>query len=115
MDFKESDAEFYKSMNWLLENDVVDLEMSFVYSSMVNGKVSDLTLSSIVSVALQLAEQELVPGGESQMVTEANKAEFIDLMCQKKAIRGVEKPLEILLTSFNQVLLTENKEIFQNF
>lgn len=89
MDFKESDAEFYKSMNWLLENDVVDLEMSFVYSSMVNGK---------------LAEQELVPGGESQMVTEANKAEFIDLMCQKKAIRGVEKPLEILLTSFNQIL-----------
>ncbi|KAF1761411.1 hypothetical protein GCK72_009667 [Caenorhabditis remanei] len=92
MDYKQSDAEFYKSMNWLLENDVDGLEMSFVYSSMVNGKLTEL---------------ELLSGGESRNVTNSNKTEFIELMCQKKAIRGIEKPLNILLEAFNQILTVD--------
>ncbi|ULU01626.1 hypothetical protein L5515_004583 [Caenorhabditis briggsae] len=88
-DFQESDADFYKSMNWLLENDVDALEMSFVYSSMVNGK---------------LTEQELLNGGDKKIVTNSNKTEFVELMCQKKSTRGIEKPLEIILESFSQIL-----------
>ncbi|ULU01627.1 hypothetical protein L3Y34_001738 [Caenorhabditis briggsae] len=76
-------------MNWLLENDVDALEMSFVYSSMVNGK---------------LTEQELLNGGDKKIVTNSNKTEFVELMCQKKSTRGIEKPLEIILESFSQIL-----------
>ncbi|CAL2037027.1 unnamed protein product [Caenorhabditis brenneri] len=92
-DFEETDAEFYKSMNWLLENDVDHLEMSFVYSSVVNGRLTELPL---------------LPDGEQRMVTNSNKSEFVELMCRKKSVRGVETPLGILLGAFNQILKVDH-------
>lgn len=55
-------------------------------------------------VTFQMTEWVLVPDGDTKMVTNENKMEFTDLMCQKKAIRAVEKPLEIVLAAFHQIL-----------
>ncbi|CAB3402541.1 unnamed protein product [Caenorhabditis bovis] len=89
-DFETIDTEFYNSMKWILENDVDGLDMRFVFTD--------------VNCENQVEDVELLPDGENHVVTNNNKTEFVEMMCQKQAMKGISKNSKILTRSFHQIL-----------
>ena len=66
-DMEISDPSFYKGLMWVLDNDVTHAELNF--STSFEGMFGEST-----TVAL-------CDDGENRTVTEANKEEYVDLMC----------------------------------
>ncbi|CAI5445330.1 unnamed protein product [Caenorhabditis angaria] len=95
-DFDTVDPEFYNSMKWMLENDVEHLDMRFVYSDVQGNKVVDI---------------DLLPDGSNLLVTNTNKNEFIDLLCQKQSTKGIEQSMKIVCRNFHQILDSELVQI----
>jgi E3 ubiquitin-protein ligase NEDD4 len=63
-DLESVDAELYRSLNWMLDNDITDvLDETFT--------VAEERFGELVTI-------ELKPGGEDVPVTEANKKEYVD-------------------------------------
>lgn len=56
------DIEYYNSLNWIVENDPEDLELTFSVDEEVLGVIREI---------------ELVPGGSDKKVTNANKREYV--------------------------------------
>jgi hypothetical protein len=63
-DLQVIDAEVYRSLQWVLNNDIADLGLTFVVDVEEWGA---------------MRQQELKPGGKEEEVTEDNKSEFVGL------------------------------------
>jgi hypothetical protein len=89
-DMEATDPDYFKNLNWILENDMTDVEYySFTVEENEFGKLKVV---------------ELVPDGEDIRVTEQNKHEYVRLVCEHKLIKGIQEQLKAFLQGFHEVI-----------
>jgi len=97
-DMESVDAEIFRSLTWMLENDVTDvIENTF--------SVEDDRFGEVVDV-------ELKPGGKDIEVTEENKAEYVDLITEWRIQRRVDEQFKSFLSGFNELIPQELINVF---
>lgn len=92
------DAEFYRSLKWILDNDITDvLELTF--------SVDDDRFGEMVTV-------DLKEGGRDIEVTEENKAEYVDLVTEWRISKRVEEQFKAFKEGFNQLIPQDLINVF---
>ncbi|KAI5190779.1 E3 ubiquitin-protein ligase HUWE1 [Nematocida sp. AWRm77] len=97
-DIEAFDAEFYRSLTWILENSI--------------DGVLDLTFSIEQETFGMVEIVDLIPGGKHIGVTDQNKREYIDLICQFKLVRIVERQMSAFADGFFEILNRKKVGIF---
>jgi len=96
-DMEDSDPDFYRSLT-SINLDESDLqEYYFVYTEERFGAMT---------------QQELVPGGKDVRVTEANKMEYIQLLCDMKMTASIQVQLAAFLEGFHEIIPQKLVSIF---
>lgn len=92
------DAEFYRSLKWILDNDISDiLELTF--------SVDDDRFGELVTV-------DLKPDGRDIEVTEENKVEYVDLVTEWRISKRVEEQFKAFKEGFNQLIPQDLINVF---
>ncbi|KAK9761159.1 hypothetical protein K7432_014145 [Basidiobolus ranarum] len=97
-DLESVDAEFHRSLIWMLDNDITDvLDLTFT--------AEDSRFGEVVSV-------ELKPGGEDIPVTEENKREYVDLVTEWRISGRVKEQFDAFAEGFHQLVPQELIVVF---
>ncbi|WPK25282.1 hypothetical protein PUMCH_002593 [Australozyma saopauloensis] len=97
-DMEGVDAEFYRSLQWIIDNDITD--------------VLDLTFSAEDDQFGQIVEVDLKPGGRDIEVTQDNKHEYVELICEWKIHRRIEEQFKAFIDGFNELIPQELVNVF---
>lgn len=97
-DMEGVDAEFYRSLQWICDNDITD--------------ILDLTFSAEDDKFGQIVEVDLKPGGRDIEVTEENKHEYVELICEWKIYRRIEEQFKAFIDGFNELIPQELVNVF---
>src|SRR5690348_1998675 len=90
-DMESMDADYYRSLKWMKENDIT-------------GVLEDLTFSVEQEVFGERQSYELKPGGSSIPVTESNKKEYIELVTEWRFNRGIVDQMKAFMTGFHDII-----------
>lgn len=90
-DIEAEDYTFYQSMKYLLEHNISEID-------------NELTFSTDVCEFGKSEIRDLKPNGRSIAVTEANKLEYVHLMCQMKMTGAVRKQIASFLEGFYEII-----------
>jgi len=97
-DIENIDPEYYKSLSWILENDITDLEIAnFCY------KTDDFG---------QIVEKELIPNGKNIQVTEENKHDYVDKVCYAKMATEIRPQIEAFLEGLYDLIPCNLLKVF---
>ncbi|KAG5510890.1 hypothetical protein JKF63_06391 [Porcisia hertigi] len=88
-DLQSFDPELYTNLNWIMENDVTDLGLTFAVNYDRFGSVE---------------EEELEPNGKDTIVTNANKQQYVRLLCEYHMTKRTEGQLLCFLKGFYAVI-----------
>lgn len=97
-DMEGVDAEFYRSLQWIIDNDITG--------------ILDLTFSAEDDKFGQVVEVDLKPGGRDIEVTEENKHEYVELICEWKIYRRIEEQFKAFIDGFNELIPQELVNVF---
>lgn len=97
-DMEGVDAEFYRSLKWIIDNDITD--------------VLDLTFSAEDDQFGQIVEVDLKPGGRDIEVTQENKHEYVELVCEWKITRRIQEQFKAFIDGFNELIPQELVNVF---
>ncbi|KAK3110801.1 E3 ubiquitin-protein ligase tom1 [Teratosphaeriaceae sp. CCFEE 6253] len=97
-DMESLDLEYYKSLVWLLENDITDVAFQ--------------TLSIDVDRFGASQTVDLVENGRDIPVTEENKHEYVQRIVEYRLIKAVDKQLDNFLAGFHEIIPQELIAIF---
>lgn len=101
VDYKDMEAidhEYYKSLVWMLENDITD--------------VIDLTFSLEVDDFGTTHVIDLKPDGRNLPVTEENKHEYVSLVTEHRLTTAIKDQIEAFLQGFHEVIPASLIQIF---
>ncbi|CEG67326.1 Putative E3 ubiquitin-protein ligase [Rhizopus microsporus] len=97
-DMESVDAEFFRSLTWILENDITDvLDLAF--------STDDDRFGEVVTV-------DLIPNGQNIEVTEENKKEYVNLITEWRIHKRVEEQFRAFKEGFNQLIPQELINVF---
>ncbi|GAA5833840.1 hypothetical protein JCM11251_005983 [Rhodosporidiobolus azoricus] len=92
------DAEMFRSLTWIAENDITDvLDLDFTSSLDNFGSISTI---------------ELKPGGVDIPVTEGNKLEYIALLCEHRLRGRVEQQLRAFKAGLDEIVPLKELRVF---
>jgi E3 ubiquitin-protein ligase HUWE1 len=97
-DMETLDLDYYRSLVWILENDITDVTFE--------------TFSAEVEAFGVTETVDLVPGGRDIAVTEENKQEYVRLVVEHRLIKSVEAQLDAFLGGFHDIVPSELVSIF---
>ncbi|KAI5474922.1 E3 ubiquitin-protein ligase NEDD4 [Pseudohyphozyma bogoriensis] len=97
-DMESVDAEVFRSLTWMLENDITD--------------VLDNTFSTEDDRFGETVTVELKPGGAEIEVTNDNKKEYVQLITEWRIQKRVEDQFKAFLTGFNELIPQELINVF---
>ncbi|KAF7723562.1 E3 ubiquitin-protein ligase pub1 [Apophysomyces ossiformis] len=97
-DMESVDADFYRSLMWILDNDITD--------------VLDLTFSADDDRFGEMVTVDLKPDGQNIEVTEDNKKEYVDLITEWRISRRVEEQFNAFKEGFNQLIPQDLINVF---
>ncbi|GAA6013097.1 hypothetical protein JCM11491_005181 [Sporobolomyces phaffii] len=92
------DRQLWQSLSWMADNDITD--------------ILDLDFTSQYESFGTLETLELKPGGAGIPVTEANKLEYIDLLCEHRLKGRVESQLDALKRGLQEIVPLKELRIF---
>ncbi|GAA5983399.1 hypothetical protein JCM5350_007636 [Sporobolomyces pararoseus] len=92
------DRQLWQSLSWMAENDITD--------------ILDLDFTSQYESFGTLETLELKPGGAEIAVTEDNKLEYIDLLCEHRLKGRVEVQLEALKKGLQEIVPLKELRVF---
>jgi len=90
-DMESEDYEFYKGLDFLLENKVTDLGYDLTFST----EIQEFGVTEV---------RDLIPDGRNVVVTDSNKADYIRLVCQMKMTGAIRKQLAAFLEGFYDII-----------
>ena len=97
-DLEAVDPDYYKSLLWMLNNDITDvMELTF------SMEVDDFGVKSTV---------DLVPDGRNLAVTEGNKREYVQRVAEHRLVDQIKRQIDAFLTGFRQVIPLDLIKIF---
>lgn len=97
-DMEGVDAEFYRSLKWILDNDITD--------------ILELTFSAEEESFGEIVEVDLKPGGRDIEVTEENKHEYVELITEWRISKRVEEQFKAFIDGFNELIPQELVNVF---
>lgn len=97
-DMEGVDAEFYRSLKWICDNDITD--------------ILDLTFSAEDERFGEIVEVDLKPDGRNIEVTEENKHEYVELISEWKISKRVEEQFKAFIDGFNELIPQELVNVF---
>ncbi|KAI5952408.1 hulA [Candida jiufengensis] len=97
-DMEGVDAEFYRSLKWILDNDITD--------------ILDLTFSTEEEIFGERVEVDLKPQGKEIEVTEENKHEYVELITEWRISKRVEEQFKAFIDGFNELIPQELVNVF---
>ena len=97
-DMETLDLDYYKSLVWILENDITDVTFE--------------TFSVDVDRFGFVETVDLVPNGRNIAVTEGNKGEFVRLVVEYRLVKSVQSQLDNFLAGFHDIIPSELVSIF---
>lgn len=97
IDMESVDSEYYNSLNWILENDPEDLDLTFSVDEELFGQVT---------------VKDLKPGGSLLKVTNANKREYINLVIKWRFVSRVEDQMKKFMEGFCELIPHNLIQIF---
>ncbi|KIY51114.1 HECT-domain-containing protein [Fistulina hepatica ATCC 64428] len=89
-DLESVDAELYRGMTWMLENDITD--------------IIDETFTTTEERFGEMVTIELKPGGAEVPVTEENKKEYVDLIVDYRISKRVKEQFEAFMSGFSELI-----------
>lgn len=97
-DMESVDADFHRSLCWMMDNDITDvLDLTF--------SAEDDRFGEVISVPLK-------EGGEDIVVTQENKKEYVDLVTEWRIQKRVEEQFRSFMTGFNELIPQELINVF---
>ncbi|KAJ2082111.1 E3 ubiquitin-protein ligase tom1 [Coemansia sp. RSA 988] len=97
-DMEAIDPSYYKSLEWILENDITD-----VFEETFSIEVDDFGQHRIV---------DLIPDGQKITVAEENKAEYVRLVTEQRLYGAIKDQINAFLTGFHDVIPKDLIQIF---
>lgn len=97
-DMESIDPEYYKSLEWMLNNDITD--------------ILDLTFSVDDEEFGETKVIELKPGGTGVAVEESNKHEYVRLVTEQRLTKSIRQQIDAFLTGFNEIIPADLIRIF---
>ncbi|KAF1929156.1 E3 ubiquitin-protein ligase HUWE1 [Didymella exigua CBS 183.55] len=97
-DMETLDLEYYKSLEWMLQNDITDIITE--------------TFSTEVEAFGEMQTVDLIENGRNIPVTEDNKHEYIRLITEYRLTGAVEEQLKEFLRGFHDIVPAELVSIF---
>ncbi|SCZ95738.1 BZ3500_MvSof-1268-A1-R1_Chr8-1g09765 [Microbotryum saponariae] len=97
-DMESVDAEMFRSLTWMLENDITD--------------VLDNTFSAEDDRFGETVTIDLKPGGSDVAVTNENKKEYVQLVTEWRIQKRVEDQFKAFLSGFNELIPQELINVF---
>eukprot|EP01113_Clastostelium_recurvatum_P048440 TRINITY_DN881_c0_g1_i1.p1 TRINITY_DN881_c0_g1~~TRINITY_DN881_c0_g1_i1.p1 ORF type:complete len:3939 (-),score=1134.74 TRINITY_DN881_c0_g1_i1:193-12009(-) len=88
-DIEAIDPTYYKNLQWLLENDVAPMELTFTAEKDVFGRPEVV---------------ELKPNGANIPVTNANKNEYVQLITEMKMTTSIKDQIDAFLRGFHELI-----------
>ncbi|XP_075453648.1 E3 ubiquitin-protein ligase HACE1 isoform X3 [Ascaphus truei] len=101
-DVASIDPEYAKNLQWILDNDISDLGL-------------ELTFSVETDVFGAMEEVPLKPGGASILVTQENKAEYVQLVTELRMTRAIQPQINGFLQGFHMFILPSLIQLFDEF
>jgi len=99
-DMEDLDPEYYKNLKWLLEENIDETDLFenyFVYEAEELGR---------------MVFKELIPGGKDIRVTEANKMEYVQGICDMKLTNNIREQTASFLEGFYELIPKDLISIF---
>merc|ERR1719187_2005875 len=90
-DMESEDYEFYKGLDFLLNHEVADLGYDLSFAT----EIQEFGVTEI---------RDLIPNGRNINVTEANKKDYVRLVCQMKMTGAIKKQLSAFLEGFYDII-----------
>lgn len=97
-DMEGVDAEFYRNLEWTLDNDITD--------------VLELTFSIVDNRFGEMVTVDLKPNGHNTPVTNDNKLEYVELVTQWKIEKRVKEQFKAFITGFNELIPDDLVNVF---
>lgn len=97
-DMEGVDAEFYRSLKWICDNDITD--------------VLELTFSAEDERFGEIVEVDLKEGGRDIEVTEENKHEYVELISEWRISKRVDEQFKAFTDGFNELIPQELVNVF---
>ncbi|XP_068722860.1 E3 ubiquitin-protein ligase NEDD4-like isoform X2 [Montipora capricornis] len=97
IDMESVDSEYYNSLNWILENDPEDLDLTFSVDEELFGQVT---------------VKDLKARGSEIKVTNANKREYINLVIKWRFVSRVEDQMKKFMDGFCELIPHNLIQIF---
>ncbi|KAH8678184.1 hypothetical protein BX600DRAFT_377016 [Xylariales sp. PMI_506] len=97
-DMESFDPDYYKSLVWMLENDITDI---------ITETFSVETDEFGVTIV-----EDLVENGRNIPVTEENKQDYVRLVVEHKLLKSVKEQMENFLKGFHEIIPAELVSIF---
>ncbi|CAK7268300.1 E3 ubiquitin-protein ligase tom1 [Sporothrix epigloea] len=97
-DMESFDPEYYKSLVWMLENDITD-----VITETFSVVDDEFGVTKVV---------DLIPNGRDVGVTEENKHDYVRLVVEHKLLSSVQEQMSEFLKGFHDIIPAELISIF---
>ncbi|KAI5140288.1 E3 ubiquitin-protein ligase HACE1 isoform X1 [Manis pentadactyla] len=101
-DVASIDPEYAKNLQWILDNDISDLGL-------------ELTFSVETDVFGAMEEVPLKPGGGSILVTQNNKAEYVQLVTELRMTRAIQPQINAFLQGFHTFIPPSLIQLFDEY
>lgn len=97
-DLEAVDPEYFKSLQWMLENEIADvLDLTFTIDNEEFGETQVI---------------DLKPNGANIAVTDENKQEYVRLVTEQRLTSSIRKQIDAFLEGFHDVIPQELIRIF---
>ena len=97
-DLESIDPEYFKSLEWMLNNDITDiLDLTFSVDDEEFGETKVIELKS---------------NGTNVPVTEANKQEYVRLVTEQRLTKSIKSQIDAFLDGFNEIIPADLIRIF---
>uniref|UniRef100_A0A6Q2X443 E3 ubiquitin-protein ligase HACE1 n=1 Tax=Esox lucius TaxID=8010 RepID=A0A6Q2X443_ESOLU len=101
-DVSSIDPEYAKNLQWILDNDISDLGL-------------ELTFSVETDVFGAMEEVPLKPAGTSIIVTQDNKAEYVQLVTELRMTRAIQPQINAFLHGFHTFIPPSLIQLFDEY
>jgi len=98
-DIADVDEDYYKSLLWMMENEIDELDMGITFTATQDnfGKIEEV---------------DLKPGGSEIDVDESNKEEYVKLMVNWRFEKGVNEQMDSIIEGVKDIVPIEWLQVF---
>jgi len=97
-DMESFDPDYYKSLCWMLDNDITD-----IITETFSVEDDEFGVTNVV---------DLIPNGRDIPVTDENKHDYVRLVVEHKLLASVKEQMEHFLKGFHEIIPAELISIF---